>query len=79
MPRVVVKTKDSKLEEAAMSCPCNCFRKNSGEFVIDASQCIDCGVCQTIVDEGVILEDSEADSSNIEYNNSHAGEWESAQ
>ena len=79
MARVVIQTKDQKLEDAAMSCPCNCFRKGNGEFVIDGSQCIDCGVCQTIVDDGVIVEDSEANADAIEYNNNNASKWDPAQ
>lgn len=79
MSRVVIDTTNANLEEAAMSCPCNCFRKNNGEFVIDGNQCIDCGVCQTVVDEGVIVEDGEADDAKIQYNNENAEKWEPAQ
>lgn len=78
MPRVVVNRTDGGLQEAAESCPVSCFRKNNGEFVIDGSQCIDCGVCQTLTAEGSILEDSEANESDINFNNEKAGEWESA-
>ena len=78
MPRVVVNRTDSALQEAAESSPVSCFRKNNGEYVIDGSQCIDCGVCQTLVAEGSILEDSEANEADTNFNNEKAGEWESA-
>lgn len=78
MSRVVVNRTDSALQEAAESCPVSCFRKNNGEYVIDGSQCIDCGVCQTLVAEGSILEDSEANEADTNFNNEKAGEWESA-
>lgn len=79
MPRVVIDTKNENLAEAAASCPCGCFKKNNNEFVIDANTCIDCGVCQTVVNEGVILEDSEANEENVKYNNDNAEKWDSAQ
>ena len=78
MPRVVVNRTDSALQDAAESCPVSCFKKNNGEYVIDGSQCIDCGVCQTLVAEGSILEDSEAGEADTNFNNEKAGEWESA-
>lgn len=79
MPRVVVDRTNSGLEEAAMSCPCNCFRKNGNEFVIDGSQCVDCGVCQTVVAENVIVEDSEASDDDKKYNDENSEKWEPAQ
>ena len=79
MSRVIIDTKNTGLEEASAACPCNCFKKNGNEFVIDGSQCIDCGVCQTVVDEGVIVEDSEANEDAINYNNNNAEQWEAAQ
>jgi ferredoxin len=72
MPRVVVKRNDGSLQDAADSCPIGCIQKVGNEFVIDPNQCIDCGVCQSIVDEGVILEDSEADPEDAEYNAKNA-------
>jgi ferredoxin-like protein FixX len=69
MSRVVVKRKDGKLQAAADSCPMGCFKKTGdGEFVINQETCIDCGVCQSIVDEGVILEETEASEADIKYN-----------
>lgn len=79
MPRVVKKREDEKLEEASEACPVNCFRKNNNSYVIDPDLCIDCGVCQTIVDEGVILEDIETDEESIDFNREKAAEWEPAQ
>lgn len=78
MPRVIEKRNDSKIQEAAESCPVNCFRKNQDMYVIDPDLCIDCGVCQTIVDEGVILDDSSASQESIEFNMEKAKEWEPA-
>ena len=78
MPRVVVNRSDSALQDAAESCPVSCFRKNNGEYVIDGSQCIDCGVCQTIVDEGVILDDVDASQESIDFNREKSKEWEPA-
>ncbi|MDR3078513.1 MAG: hypothetical protein LBU15_00540 [Rickettsiales bacterium] len=79
MPRVVIKNSDSSLEEASVSCPANCFRKEGERFVIDPDECIDCGVCQSIVDEGVILEDSEATESAATFNREKSKQWQPAQ
>lgn len=80
MPKVIIDRKNAGIEEAAFSCPVNCFRKSEdGEFVINPEECIDCGVCQTIVEEGVILEDSEANEADIEFNKIHAAEWNQVQ
>jgi NAD-dependent dihydropyrimidine dehydrogenase PreA subunit len=68
MSRVVVKRTDSSLEEASLSCPVGAFKKSGEEFVIDPNLCIDCGVCQSVVEEGVILEDGEADAEDVSYN-----------
>ncbi|MDR0571727.1 MAG: hypothetical protein LBG48_02630 [Rickettsiales bacterium] len=69
MPRVVVKRDNEKLQMAADSCPMGCFKKiNANEFVINPETCIDCGVCQSIVDEGVILDDLEANEIDVKYN-----------
>lgn len=78
MPRVVVKVTDKKLSEAAESCPVNSFRKNEDSYVIDPDVCIDCGVCQSVADEGVILDDSEASQENIDFNREKSSEWEPA-
>ena len=78
MPRVIEKRNDSKLQEAAESCPVGCFKKNQNTYVIDPEMCIDCGVCQTIVDEGVILDDSSASQESIEFNTEKAKEWDPA-
>ncbi|MDR2777834.1 MAG: hypothetical protein LBB24_03635 [Rickettsiales bacterium] len=79
MPRVVVKNSDASLEEASASCPANCFRKDGKMFVIDPDECIDCGVCQSIVDDGVILEDSEAEENAINFNREKSKKWQPAQ
>lgn len=68
MPRVIVKRDNEKLEEASGSCPIGCLKKVGNEYVIDPSQCIDCGVCQSVVDEGVIVEDGEASDEDKKYN-----------
>lgn len=76
MPRIVIKRKDSNLVEASVSCPVMAFKKSEdGEYVIDPNVCIDCGVCQTIVEEGVILEDTDANTEDINYNEEKAQEW----
>ncbi|MDR1425893.1 MAG: hypothetical protein LBI70_02780 [Rickettsiales bacterium] len=79
MPRVVIKNKDADLEEASASCPVNCFRKDNDMFVIDPNECIDCGVCQSIVSGGVILEDSESDEDAINFNREQSKKWQPAQ
>jgi NAD-dependent dihydropyrimidine dehydrogenase PreA subunit len=79
MPRVVKITGDSRLGEAAASCPVNCFRKEGNSFVVDPDLCIDCGVCQTIVEEGVIFEDSEADEKDVNFNKEKSKIWQPAQ
>ena len=78
MPRVIEKRDDDKIQEAAESCPVNCFKKNDGLYVIDPDTCIDCGVCQTIVDEGVILDDIDASQESIDFNREKSKEWEPA-
>ena len=79
MPRVIVDRKNSKLEEAAFTCPVNAFRKSSdGQFVIDPNICLDCGMCQNMVEEA-IKEDSEANQEDIEFNANNAEKWESIQ
>lgn len=75
MPRVVVKRDDSNLGEAAASCPVSAFKNNGSEHVIDPNVCIDCGVCQGIVAEGVILEDGEASDEDKDYNEKKSQEW----
>lgn len=75
MARVVIKRDDSNLSEAAASCPVSAFKNSNGEYVIDPSVCIDCGVCQSIVSEGVILEDSEANEEDKDYNEKKSQEW----
>ena len=73
MPRVVVERKDSNLEEAAESCPVGAFKKcANGDYVINPNVCVDCGVCQSVVGVGVILEDSEATEDDIQYNEVNA-------
>lgn len=47
--------------------------------MIDPDECIDCGVCQSIVDEGVILEDSEATESAATFNREKSKQWQPAQ
>jgi ferredoxin len=79
MPRVVKNTNDAKLAEASAACPMNCFRKDGDSFVINPDECIDCGVCQTVVDEGIIVEDSEADEAIINFNREKSGKWQPAQ
>ena len=78
MPRVIVDRSNASLEEAGLSCPCNCFRKNNGEYIIDPTSCIDCGVCQTIASDSIV-EDSEASEVDIEFNTKNAETWEQIQ
>lgn len=78
MPRVIVDRKDTNLEEAGLSCPCNCFRKSNDEYVIDPTSCIDCGVCQTVANEAIV-EDSEASEEDIKFNADNAETWEQIQ
>ena len=78
MPRVVINRKDVSLEEAGLSCPCNCFRKNGDEYIIDPSCCIDCGVCQTVASEA-IDDDSEASEEDKNFNAENAEKWEQIQ
>lgn len=75
MPRVVIDRKNANLEDAGLSCPCGCFRKNNGEYVIDPNSCIDCGVCQTVAGEA-ILEDTEASEEDVNFNAENADKWE---
>ncbi|MDR2077586.1 MAG: hypothetical protein LBP39_01310 [Rickettsiales bacterium] len=79
MSRVVKSINDAKLSEAAAACPMNCFRKDGNSFVISPDACIDCGVCQTVVDEGIIVEDSEADEAMINFNREKSEKWQPAQ
>ena len=79
MSRVVIKKNDANLEEASSGCPVNAFRRNGGEFVIDSNECIDCGICESMVDEGSIVEDGEASEADIAFNNEKAVEWDPAQ
>ncbi|MDR2760504.1 MAG: hypothetical protein LBB09_01495 [Rickettsiales bacterium] len=72
MPRVVIKSKDEDLQSAADSCPVSCIKNVGGEFAIDMDSCIDCGVCQSIVNDGVIVEDSEASEADIQRNREKA-------
>ena len=78
MSRVVIKKNDANLEEASSGCPVNAFRRKGDEFVIDANECIDCGVCESMVDEGSIVEDGDASESDVEFNNEKAAEWDQA-
>ena len=79
MPRVVVNKNSPKLPDAAGVCPVSAYRKGpNGELVIDPTVCIDCGVCQSEVDDGDILEDSEASKEDIDYNANNASKWEEA-
>lgn len=76
MPRVIVNVKSPDLEEAGFSCPANAFRKSeNGEFVINPNECVDCGVCQSLVADGVILEDSEANEKDVKFNEEKSQEW----
>jgi ferredoxin-like protein FixX len=75
MSRVVVKRSETSLEEAMLSCPVGAFKKNGQEYVIDPNLCVDCGVCQSVVEEGTILEDSEANADDISYNENKVKEW----
>lgn len=72
MTRVVIKRTEESLQDACDSCPVNAFKKNGNEFVINPELCIDCGVCETIVEDDVIVESSEADESDIMYNEEHS-------
>ncbi len=80
MPRIIIDRKAEGLEDAAMSCPANAFRKsNDGEFVICPNDCIDCGVCQSMVGEGTILDDSEANEADTKFNAEKSEEWNNVQ
>jgi len=81
MTRVVVKgTKATDLEDAIFACPVDAFRKiKGGLIVISPEDCIDCGVCQTECPSGTILEDSEAEESDIDFNAEKAETGTSAQ
>jgi len=80
MTRVVVETDFEGLEDVASSCPVNAFRQaKDGRMVIDPAECIDCGVCQSEVPEGVIVEESEASAKDIEFNADHAEKWKPVQ
>jgi ferredoxin-like protein FixX len=72
MPRVIIKRKDSGLQAACDSCPMNCIKNVGDEFVIDQDACIDCGVCQSVVEDEVIVEDSNASEQDIKYNSDKA-------
>jgi ferredoxin len=72
MSRVIVKRKDDGLQAACDSCPMSCIKKVGSEFVIDQDACIDCGVCQSLVEDGVIVEDSNASEQDIKYNSAKA-------
>lgn len=80
MARVVLDYKAENLEDAAFSCPVNAFRKSlKGEFVIHPDECIDCGVCQSIVEEGIIDETDNADEAIVKYNAENSELWEKVQ
>ncbi|MDR1499062.1 MAG: hypothetical protein LBS34_02125 [Rickettsiales bacterium] len=68
MPKVIVKRTDKDLGEAMDSCPVGAFKKNGNEYVINPGACVDCGVCQSLVGGGVILDSDEAEQSDIDYN-----------
>jgi ferredoxin len=72
MARVIIKRTDGGLQVACDSCPVGCIKNVGNEFVIDQDSCIDCGVCQSLVDEGVIVEDSDASEQDILYNKEKA-------
>jgi NAD-dependent dihydropyrimidine dehydrogenase PreA subunit len=78
MSRVVKSVSDVKLTEAAEACPMSCFRREENSFVINPEECIDCGVCQTVVDEGVIIDDTEADETAINFNREKSEKWQPA-
>ena len=80
MARVVIKTANlSDLVQAPEVCPVRAFRKGpNDELVIDPNTCIDCGVCQTVVPEGAIMSDDEADEASITYNAANSEEWPEA-
>lgn len=80
MPRIIIDRKAEGLEDASLSCPANAFRKsNDGEFVICPDDCIDCGVCQSMVADGVILDDSEATEADAKFNEEKSKEWNNVQ
>ena len=80
MPRVVVTKNYNDLVEAPSVCPVQAFRKGpNGELVIDPNVCIDCGVCQTVVPDGAILADDEAQESDVKFNEENASGWEIAE
>lgn len=80
MARVVLDYQAADLEEAAFSCPVNAFRKSSkGEFVINPSECIDCGVCQSIVADSIIDEEANAEEAVIKYNADNSEVWDKVQ
>ncbi|MFC1659050.1 ferredoxin family protein [Pseudomonadota bacterium] len=69
MTRVVVSKNGAKLEDAAQTCPVQCFHKcPDGIMVIDPDECIDCGVCEAEAPEGAIVEDSEASEEDKKFN-----------
>lgn len=77
MPRVVVKAHAKEVADGATSCPVDAFRKSpAGEYVIDQDICIDCGICQGSVPEGYIVEDSEANASDVAFNEENAENWD---
>lgn len=69
MSRIVVSKNGAEIETAAQACPVQCFHKCSdGVMVIDADECIDCGVCQMQAPEGTIVTDDEASEADIKFN-----------
>lgn len=80
MARVVIIGKNqNELVQAPEVCPVMAFRRGpNGELVIDPNICIDCGVCQTVVPEGAILPDDEADDASILFNETNSQEWPEA-
>lgn len=76
MSRVV--RKGAELNDTCVdSCPMGAIitGPNGKEWVIDATKCIDCGICQSLCGEEAITTEMEADQETIDYNATKAEEW----
>jgi ferredoxin len=75
MSKVVVQIDNASLAEAATSCPVDCFRQQLQSCVINPDECVDCGLCQTIVKDGIILDDIQASEKDVNFNREKSLEW----
>jgi len=80
VPRVVkIGTKIADISDIPPMCPMGAFKKGpNGELVIDHDACVDCGACQSMAPDGVIVSDSDADEKTVKYNNDNADKWDKA-